>query len=871
MKCKYFGLFLGSLATFTLFAPCALHAQDSSGYYRIPYNNGTKVKVTRDHASHAPVENRIDMVGKDGGGEYAIVAAADGVIRMIEDSFDKRQNSSEVSQCNNNYVWIEHDNGEWTKYSHMKKGSTTGPGSFGANLKVGDRVKAGDFLGWESNVGCASGDHLHFEVAKIASTAEINSVGGFVDSSSKNRIPRVCAVPGWKYRDGRTYTAVGFGLPIYRDKDYKGAARAFIGTVKNYPDLHGLGFGDNVSSILTPCPDKLYAIFYEHKNYGGRALYFDGFGSFDDTGRFGFNDNISSMKLFTKPRTGISVFEHDKYRGKSTFLSGSIADLNALGLNDRISSIKTHGQVKVQVYEHKNFQGKSRTVTKWTQNTKSIDMNDNISSIKFIPPPFRVTKASLKFKVHKSNVCKKKITIETEFETNQAGTVVYRRERQGGSPSGWVSLKSKKVGSKFIAKKTETQWVTDLDQMRRVKVKDSPIVSAWEHYKVKCPPFKITDVSYSFRAEPGYKCPREITVLETYKANGPGQFLRRRERQGGPPSEWIKTDVKLQRTTYSATFQTKQNVGEISQTRRVVARSVTGKNRPAKYFKKSSKWVKMQVKCLDIKQSAIIFDGKDTGTCKFKTKVKLRVNADMQADLPYQFDCADGQSKKGTFSIKKTGKNTFIGVDTVKLNVTKTGKQACALKADLGKGLKTLTFQGKDFTCKEVLDAAIYIDGPAKGKCPTDLPVRVRVNARDRHAVGFNLKCTTGENWNGKLKVKKTGPNTFIGVMTKKIKVKKSGKIACALRSTLTGKSKVIALRGKDYQCASRVIPTPPGKITTGDQPIKKVRCIGGKPKGKSCRCPKGAKLRKLKVNTYRCFCPSGTKLLRGICAKPAA
>ncbi|GBF26792.1 hypothetical protein MnTg02_01833 [bacterium MnTg02] len=369
----------------------------------------------------------------------------------------------------------------------------------------------------------------------------------------------------------------------------------------------------------------------------------------------------------------------------------------------------------------------------------------------------------------------------------------------------------------------------------------------------------------------------------------------------------MRTKAKRVGDQYKLIIENTQKVGEINQVRRVAARRFNLRKGIIE-----SKWVKFKVKCLDILESAIIYDGPVTGTCRYKTGVRVRVNADMKGDIPYRLDCTDGQSATGTFAIRKTGPQSFIGVDTLKLDVKKTGKQICALKADVGSGMKSLTLQGKDLTCEDVLDAAVYIDGPAKASCPAELPVRVRVNARNQHAVGFNLKCSTGDNWNGMLKVAKTGPGTYLGVMTKKIKVKETGKIVCALRSTLTGVSKIVALRGKDFQCVARAIPPSAGGLTTGrprskprkllalackngtarngkcvcksgwkvrklaprrfvcNKPQARIRCVGGKTIRGRCVCPRGAVIKKARGGGIRCQCPRGTRLLRGICARPA-
>ncbi|KAF1722392.1 peptidoglycan DD-metalloendopeptidase family protein [Pseudoxanthomonas wuyuanensis] len=179
----------------------------SKGVYRIPYADGTDIKVTNDHIKHDP-PGRIDMSGK-GGGPYRIVAAADGIVRHVVDGFDKRISGCKdlaASEKKNNYVWIEHPNGEWTKYTHMTKGSSSGK----AKLKVGQSVTAGTYLGDEGDVGCASGDHLHFEVGVPKASGGISTVGGFLtdnDGSKRNRIPRICGIGGNYFVSGQSYQA----------------------------------------------------------------------------------------------------------------------------------------------------------------------------------------------------------------------------------------------------------------------------------------------------------------------------------------------------------------------------------------------------------------------------------------------------------------------------------------------------------------------------------------------------------------------------------------------------------------------------------------------------------------------------------------
>jgi hypothetical protein len=171
----------------------------SGGIYRIPFADGTDVTITNDHYNHCP-RGRIDMVGDNGN---TIVAAADGWVRWIEDDNNTQCDCSQTF-CLNNYIWIEHANGEWTKYTHMQYQSV--PNS----IDVGDWVTAGTTLGTEGAVGCASGVHLHFEVAQPVDTNTLvfDPDGGYIDGDwAKNMIPVFCNISGNVFVDGETYPA----------------------------------------------------------------------------------------------------------------------------------------------------------------------------------------------------------------------------------------------------------------------------------------------------------------------------------------------------------------------------------------------------------------------------------------------------------------------------------------------------------------------------------------------------------------------------------------------------------------------------------------------------------------------------------------
>ncbi len=84
-----------------------------------------------------------------------IVAALGGIVRVA-------RGDSNIGGCDprfaahSNYVVISHENGWETQYLHFSK----------VVVAAGQRVKAGDLLGYSGKTGWACGSHLHFKVAR---------------------------------------------------------------------------------------------------------------------------------------------------------------------------------------------------------------------------------------------------------------------------------------------------------------------------------------------------------------------------------------------------------------------------------------------------------------------------------------------------------------------------------------------------------------------------------------------------------------------------------------------------------------------------------------------------------------------------------
>jgi murein DD-endopeptidase MepM/ murein hydrolase activator NlpD len=216
------------MGTIVVLAGCA------QGAYRMPYETGTIVSVTNDHVTHSTPKAYMYDIKAQNATPAAIVAAAPGWIRFIDDSHE--------GHANNNYVWIEHPYpfcpvdasraswpgkpgnyastcvpcdrdfcNEWTTYAHMTKDSVR----VDAGLSEGDWVEAGAFLGYEDDVGMASGVHLHWHVAVIPPDTEPTHQGYYLDyvedtGLQPEVIPIVCHEGGRSviWRD-TTYMAAG--------------------------------------------------------------------------------------------------------------------------------------------------------------------------------------------------------------------------------------------------------------------------------------------------------------------------------------------------------------------------------------------------------------------------------------------------------------------------------------------------------------------------------------------------------------------------------------------------------------------------------------------------------------------------------------
>lgn len=137
----------------------SLYAQhDNTTVYSLPYPSGVKHKVTQGFNgsfSHSGNDQyAIDWAMKEGS---KICAARDGVVVGVRDYFSEGA-PDESYRSKANFVIIKHIDGTYAEYLHIMEG--------GAQVYVGQDVKAGDVIALSGNTGYSSGPHLHFSVYK---------------------------------------------------------------------------------------------------------------------------------------------------------------------------------------------------------------------------------------------------------------------------------------------------------------------------------------------------------------------------------------------------------------------------------------------------------------------------------------------------------------------------------------------------------------------------------------------------------------------------------------------------------------------------------------------------------------------------------
>jgi hypothetical protein len=145
--------------------------EESAGIYKLPTACNTNAHVVGVHSDPGQTYDIDFTIGGD------VVAARDGHIEQIVEHHNECCYSSVCAPCNN-YVVIDHEDGEYSYYLHIKQGSVPDHLSVGSVVHQGDKIAEQSDVGWSGGNGrddvpCNGktydhncGVHLHFGVHK---------------------------------------------------------------------------------------------------------------------------------------------------------------------------------------------------------------------------------------------------------------------------------------------------------------------------------------------------------------------------------------------------------------------------------------------------------------------------------------------------------------------------------------------------------------------------------------------------------------------------------------------------------------------------------------------------------------------------------
>lgn len=130
--------------------------------YPVEINNGVRITYDESPAHVGNLKNSVDFVCKEGS---EIKAAADGIVVDLKTDSDIGGESKEFEGLAN-FIEILHSHDEYSEYEHLRKD--------GALVKVGDKVKRGQVIGYTGATGWLAhlGPHLHLMVGKYGASDE---------------------------------------------------------------------------------------------------------------------------------------------------------------------------------------------------------------------------------------------------------------------------------------------------------------------------------------------------------------------------------------------------------------------------------------------------------------------------------------------------------------------------------------------------------------------------------------------------------------------------------------------------------------------------------------------------------------------------
>ncbi len=155
------------------------NAKHNDAYiYRLPFKMGESYLVSQGYfgnVSHHDVK-ALDFSMDEGTKVYAM---REGIVVDVKEDSDRGCPSEECLKLSN-FVTVLHNDHSFAEYAHLKKN--------GALVKEGDKVKAGDLIGYSGKTGWATGPHLHIEIYTRDKPNQLTSVTTYFNVNGKKTL-----------------------------------------------------------------------------------------------------------------------------------------------------------------------------------------------------------------------------------------------------------------------------------------------------------------------------------------------------------------------------------------------------------------------------------------------------------------------------------------------------------------------------------------------------------------------------------------------------------------------------------------------------------------------------------------------------------
>lgn len=185
--------------------PNAKH--DDTYQYLFPFEHGTKrllVQGFHGNKTHNNEQNEFaldfDMpIGTP------VTAARDGVVIEIKEDSNAGGTGS-FYEDKANYITIYHNDGSFSYYVHLKKD--------GSLVKIGDKVAAGQIIGYSGNTGYSSGPHLHFTIRIATKEGSMKSIPFKLLNYDNNAIEPREGITYYSFHPGKQKFEIVLGINI---------------------------------------------------------------------------------------------------------------------------------------------------------------------------------------------------------------------------------------------------------------------------------------------------------------------------------------------------------------------------------------------------------------------------------------------------------------------------------------------------------------------------------------------------------------------------------------------------------------------------------------------------------------------------------